>query len=67
MVAVNGAEIVHCDSLVKEDIRSYWSKSKRVENRLGHFVRRSSNITDYLHSETVDNMMKVPPKLPVMK
>ena len=32
MVAVNGCEIVHCDSLVKEAMGKYWSNSKRRED-----------------------------------
>ena len=66
MVAVNGCEVVHCDSLVKEAMGAYWSKSKNLANRQGHFVRRSSRIETYLVSEAVDNEVKKRPKLYVM-
>ena len=67
MVAVNGCEIVHCDSLVKEAMGKYWSNSKRRKDLHGHFVRRSSNIKDYTHSEVVDRLVMKNPRLTIMK
>ena len=66
MVAVNGCEVVHCDSLVKEAMAAYWSTSKDLANRQGHFVRRSNRIETYLVSEAVDHQVKKQPKLYVM-
>ena len=67
MVAVNGCEIFHCNSLVKEAMGKYWSNSKRREDLHGHFVRRSSNIKDYTHSEVVDRLVMKNPRLTIMK
>ena len=67
MVAVNGCEIVHCDSLVKEAMGKYWSNSKRHEDLHGHFVRRSFNIKDYTYSEVVDRLVDMDLRLTIMK
>ena len=36
MIAINGPEVVHCDSVVKEAMAMYWSASKMAGNREGH-------------------------------
>ena len=39
MVAVNGPEVVKCDSIVVEIIEFYWSKAKQENEKQGYFVR----------------------------
>ena len=60
-MAVNGPELVHCDSIVREAMGSYWGGKM-------HFVRRKSNpsVKTYSHSEAIDTMVKKPPKFPFM-
>ena len=45
-VAINGPDVVHADSIIKEAMRDYWSKSKRRGDQDGHFIRRDSNIKE---------------------
>ena len=66
MVAWNGEDLYHCDSVVKEALESYLSDCKRNGDKEGHFVRRSSNVKSYLVSKSVDSKLVCPPKLPVM-
>jgi hypothetical protein len=66
MVAWNGEDIVHCDPVVKEALANYWSQSKQLGNRNGHFIRRSEDINTYVISKAVDSMKKKPAKLDVM-
>ena len=66
MIAWNGEDIYHCDSIVKEALGSYLSDWKREGDREGHFIRRSSNVKSYLVSKAVDSKLNRPPKLPVM-
>ena len=54
---VNGPEVVHCDSLVKESMEDYWRQFLRSGDRGGHFVRRSDKIL---------NLTKQAPRLPFM-
>ena len=42
MLAWNGEDIYHCDSIVKEALESYLSDCKREGDKEGHFIRRSS-------------------------
>ena len=65
-VALNGPEVVHCSSIVKEAMKHYWDSSKDEKNREGHFVRRSENIVSYCVSEAVDNVVKQVPKAPFL-
>ena len=60
MVAVNGVEVVHCDSLVREAMSHYWKKND------GHFVCVSNDIMSYTVSKTVDSLKAKPPRLPIM-
>ena len=66
MVAINGPEINHCDSLVKEAMSDYWRKFVRKGDRQGHFVRRGDNIASWTVSKAVDTVAKKPPRLPFM-
>ena len=66
IVAWNGEDTFHCDPVVRESLASYWSSSKILGNRDGHFIRRSQNINSYIVSEAVDNYLKKPAKLGVM-
>ena len=66
IIAWNGEDIYHCDSIVKEALGSYLSDCKREGDREGHFIRRSSNVKSYLVSKAVDSKLNRPPKLPVM-
>ena len=66
MVAWNGENIYHCDSVVNEALDSYLSKCKREGDKDGHFIRRSSNIKSFVVSKAVDSKAKCPAKLPVM-
>jgi len=66
MVAWNGEDLYHCDSVVKEALESYLSDCKQDGDKEGHFVRRSSNVKSYIVSKSVDSKLVCPPKLPVM-
>ena len=57
LIAINGPEVVHCDSLVKESMEDYWRQFLRSGDRGGHFVRRSDKIL---------NLTKQAPRLPFM-
>ena len=66
MIAWNGEDLYHCDSIVEEALESYISDCKRNGDKGGHFVRRSSNVKSYLVSKSVDTKLKCHPKLPAM-
>ena len=68
LVAWNGEDVVHCDCdpLVREALALYSSQYKMVGNKKGHFIRRSENIKDYIISEAVDTLVKMPVKFPWM-
>ena len=66
MIAINGPEVVHCDSMVKEAIAMYWSSSKMTGNREGHWVRRSNNIKCYTVSKAVDSIVTKDPRIPAI-
>ena len=66
MVAINGPVEVHCDSVVKEALASYWGRQTMVANRAGHWVRRSGDIRQYAISEAVDRIVNLPPSVPFM-
>ena len=65
-VAWNGEDEFHCDPIVQEALETYWSKSKRLEDRSGHFVRRSGDVRSYVVSKVVDMKKNRPPKLSIM-
>ena len=56
IVAINGPEVVHCDTVVREGLKSYWSKARRAGE--GHWIRRSDNIQSYTVSKVIDNLLK---------
>ena len=66
MIAINGPEVVHCDSVVKEALAMYWSASKMAGNREGHWVRRSQNIKCYTVSMAVDSIVRKEPRFSIM-
>ena len=66
MIAINGPEVVHCDSVVKEAIAMYWSSSKMTANREGHWVRRSNNIKCYTVSKAMDSIVTKEPRIPAI-
>ena len=41
IVSWNGEDVMHCDPIVKEDMRAYINQYKMQSNREGHFVRRN--------------------------
>ena len=57
MVAWNGENIYHCDSVVNEALDSYLSKCKREGDKDGHFIRRSSNIKSFVVSKLLIQML----------
>ena len=66
MVAWNGEDVFHCDSVVKEALKTYWEGKKDTKNWQGHFVRRSEDIQPHVHSQAIDSRLKKPVKLAVM-
>ena len=60
MVSVNGEDVVHCDSVVKEALSKFWGVND------WHFVRRSSNVKSYVVSQVVDGLVSKKPKLLIM-
>ena len=66
MTTLNGPEVVHCKSLVKEAMSKYWQKSRRSADRDGHFVRKSGRIKSYIVSKAVDSIQNVPALRPFM-
>ena len=66
MVAWNGEDIYHCDSIVKEAMETYWAESKHVKDRSGHFIRRSEDIKSYVVSASIDSEKRRPAKLSIM-
>ena len=65
-IAINGPDIAHCDSVVREAGVEYWKESKDLKNRDGHYIRRSENIRSYLVSKSVDGLRNKEPKAPFM-
>ena len=56
VIAINGPEVVHCEEVVKESIRTMM----REDNI--HFVRRSDNVKPWIISKSVDNLRRFVPK-----
>ena len=56
-VAINGPEVQHCQSIVRE--------AMRVGEGGGHFIR-SNNIKQYTVSKAVDTLAKKKPRVPFM-
>ena len=65
IVSINGPNVAHCQSIVKEAMSHYWGQSKK-KDRCGHFVRRSGNVKSWMVSKAVDGLRKAPSKLPFM-
>ena len=65
-VAINGPEMTHCTSVVREAMSSYWGGARQEGNRRGHFVRRSEKIKSYIVSEAVDKIVRKTPKVPFL-
>ena len=40
IVAINGQEVVHCDTVVREALKVYWAKNKRAGSSEGHWIKR---------------------------
>ena len=56
-VAINGPEVVHCDSIVRE----------AVEKNGSSFIRRSDNIKSWEHgSKAITSLVSKAPKIPFM-
>ena len=55
-MAINGPEVVHCDTVVREGLKSYWSRARRAGE--GHWIQRSDNIQSYRVSKVIDNLLK---------
>ena len=66
IVSINGPNVAHCQSIVKEAMSHYWGQSKKKEDRCGHFVRRSGNVKSWMVYKAVDGLRKAPSKLPFM-
>ena len=66
VIAVNGPELVHCDSIVKDAIKEHFKDSVNPIDRWGHFIRRSSNIKPYFVSGAVDRLRNQKPRKTVM-
>ena len=66
MVAINGPDEVHCDSVVTEALVSYWGRKAEVGNRKGHWVRRDRDIKQYAVSEALDNLVQKLANVPFM-
>lgn len=66
IVAINGPEVVHCDTVVREGLKAYWSKARRAGYGEGHWIRRSDNIQSYTVSKAVDTLTKRKPSVPFM-
>ena len=67
VIAINGPRLVHCDSVVQEAIKSYFSDRKNPKERSGHFIRRSEDILSYNVSKCVDRVRSVEPKKAIMQ
>jgi hypothetical protein len=66
MIAVNGPDVPHCDSVVEETMLEYWRRMKPGTLQDGHFVRRSDRIKSYFISKAVDKIVLQPPKTKFM-
>ena len=53
-MAINGPEVVHCDTVVREGLKTYWSRARRAGAGEGHWIQRSDNIQSYTVSKVVD-------------
>ena len=58
MIAINGPEVVHCDTVVREGLKAYWAKTRRAGYGEGHWIRRSEHIKCYTVSKAVDTLTK---------
>ena len=56
MIAVNGPEVVHSESVVRESL-SQWLNEEDV-----HFIRKSKNVKSWLVSKSIDNLRNSIPK-----
>ena len=66
MIAVNGPNIEHADSVIDKSMRQYWKESGEGNKTDWHFVRRSDKVTDFTASRVVERMKKSKPELPFM-
>ena len=66
MVAINGPAVVHCDAIVEEAMKTYWSQAKKVEDQGGHWIRRDKDIRSYTVSKSVDSLVNTKPAVPFM-
>ena len=66
IVAINGPLVQHADDNIKTAQQRYWEKSKSSTDRIGHFVRRSENISDFAVSKVVDKLEAEPMRLPFL-
>ena len=56
-MGINGAEVVHCDSIVREAVKKDGSS----------FIRRSENVKSWEHgSKAVESLVSRAPKIPFM-
>ena len=65
-IAINGPEVVHCDTVVREGLKAYWAKARRAGVGDGHWIRRSDKIKSYTVSKAVDTLTKKKPSVPFM-
>ena len=57
---IYGPLLQHADSVIEQALKDMYSEAKDKNNRrTGHFVRRSSNVTDIMVSKSVDAFMKL--------
>ena len=66
VIALNGPALQHADDILKSALKIYFEKSKRSQEKSGHFVRRNENIKDYAVSKVVDRLLSEPAKLPFL-
>lgn len=53
MIALNGPEEFHCDSVVKEAVASHWRKLKQKGSRDGHWIRYSGCVSSILNHHII--------------
>ena len=56
-LAMNGPLLQNTDPLIKKAIKDMFKDAKNVNNRAGHFVRRTENVVDYSVSKSVDQFV----------
>ena len=66
VIAVNGPEVQHSDSVILKAMKLMFAKYKSSLDREGHFIRRSQNVKDFTVSESVDSYANKPRKIPFM-